>query len=209
MSPEAASKALTLWADPSKYGPKMKALPEARRQFVLAMLATGGKNKAEAARMAGYKSPYVEGCRLASDPQIRAAMQEQAVQYELMVEGFGHDPETLEAMAEEAANRIRSGAILGASALWEIAMDPLHKDRLKAAQDLLDRGQILQVQHNQTIKVEHVTRTTQEKVERIIEIAKKQGLDPHKLLGDYGVVIDAEFKVIDVAAETGIEDLLA
>lgn len=187
----------------------MEALNLRQKQFVLALLATGGKNQSEAARIAGYAHANVVGSRLANQANVQAALAEEAVRIQMVVEGDdARDPAVIAAIGEEAANRIRSAAILGASALFEIAADPLHKDRLKAAEALLDRADVLRVEHNQKITVEHVSTSTNEKIARIVDLAKKQGIDPQRLLGDYGVVIDADFKVVEPGADD-LSDIFA
>lgn len=112
----------------STLGPKMRALTMPQRAFVVAMCETGGQDHSKAALMAGYggteNSTKVAACRLA------------------------HDPRVLEAIREEAEKRLQSGAILGASVMVEIAMDKLHKDRFKAADNLLNRaGLLVETQH--------------------------------------------------------------
>ena len=160
----------------------MAALNDRQRAFVGAMLETGGQpgRHSEAARRAGYEgSPdvvKVAAHRLAHNPKIQAAIR------------------------EEAERRVHSGAILGASVLVEIAADPQHKDRFKAATRLLDMaGLIVTTQHKVT--VEHTGDDT-EKIRLAIAMAKRLGIDPKKLLGEAGVsaaevdAIDAEFEEV-------------
>jgi phage terminase small subunit len=53
----------------------LDALPEKRRAFVVAYARQGFTNATEAARKAGYKSPIVEGSRLLSDANVKAAIE--------------------------------------------------------------------------------------------------------------------------------------
>lgn len=201
---------LTLYSAKGQFGSKMQALNSRQQQFVLALLATGGRNQSEAARIAGYAHANVVGSRLGTAANIQAALKEEALRIASEVDGQdSRDPAVLDGIAEEAANRIRAGAILGASALQEIAADPDHKDRLKAAQDLLDRADVLRPKHDQKITVEHVTHTPAQKIERIVQLAQSMGIDPQTLLGQYGVVIDAEFKLIEGPTEDDLSDMFA
>src|ERR1700744_1660602 len=103
--------------DPEDLGPAMKACTEPQRRFIIALLETGGQNYGKAAAIAGHGgtelASRVAGHRLAHNPKIIAAAR------------------------EEADRRLRGGAILGASVMIEIASDPMHKDRFKAADRLL------------------------------------------------------------------------
>lgn len=53
-----------------------KRLPEKRRRFVEAYLGEAKGNSTEAARIAGYKHPNVEGSRLLAQASVRAAVDE-------------------------------------------------------------------------------------------------------------------------------------
>lgn len=172
------------------YGPAMRQLNDRQRAFVIALLTQGNSNHTRAAAAAGYngtdKTLRVAGHRLAHDPKILAAMQ------------------------EEARGRIQSSVILAASVLEEIAGDPLHKDRLKAASMLLNRGGL-----HETSEVRHVHELSSKEMDaRIAQLAKEIGIDdPMKLIGDRSggktkpeePIIDAEFT--EPTAD-GLEDLL-
>lgn len=168
-------------------GPAMAALPtEGQRRFVRAMCETGGTNHAKAARMAGYTG---------NDNCIRVTAHRLA-----------HDPLVLAALKEEADKRIRSGALLGASVLIEIAGDTMHRNRFHAAKELLDRAGLQVVtEHKVTV---HNSSDEKAMIDRIAGMAAQLGLDPKKLIGGY---IEAEFT--EVAATpmedtTGLEDIL-
>lgn len=172
----------------SYLGPAMAALTQMQRDYVYASLENGGQNSTDAAIRAGVEPG-------------NAAVQAYR---------WNHNTKVMDAIREEADKRLRSAAVLGASALVEIARDTLHKDRFKAAVQLLDRaGLIVATEHKVT--VEHVM-TDQEKIAKIVELAKLQGLDPVKLLGQCGVeYVDAEFTPVTPAADdgsAGLEDLL-
>lgn len=179
------STELTLTIPTGEIGPKMRKLSPQQRSFVYAMTACGG-NMTRAALAAGYgagsetekqreKAARVAGSRLASEPKV------------------------LEAIKEEAEKRLHSGALIAASTLLEIVGDPLHKDRLKAASQLLDRaGLIIETKH--TVNVTH-SGADRETVARITDLATKLGLDPKALLGQTGPIIDAEFEEVPREAD--------
>jgi len=172
---------LIIAEDLAKLGPAMSALNERQRAFVYAMLQTGGSlgDYTECARMAGYAETTNQSLR--------------AQAYKL-----SHHPGIQAAIAEMADERIRTGAIIGASRLIEIASDPTHKDSLKASIELLNRSGLLVTTQHKVI-VEHDADDL-EKIKRIVASAKALGLDARKLLGEAGVareVIDAEFSVIE------------
>jgi phage terminase small subunit len=52
-----------------------KRLPEKRRRFIEAYLGEAKGNATEAARIAGYGSPAVEGCRLLKNAQVQAELE--------------------------------------------------------------------------------------------------------------------------------------
>lgn len=170
-------------------GPAMQALSENRRCFVVAMLETGGQNHAHAAYMAGYgkdtEVARVSACRMMRDPSVLAAIR------------------------EEADRRLRSGAILGASVLMEIASNQMHKDRLKAAESLLNRSGLVV---EQTHRVIHEDNRSDDELKRaVIAMAMKYGMDPAKLLGDDTkkvAAIDGEFVEVELTGAEGLEDLL-
>lgn len=170
-------------------GPAMTALTPLQRAWVRALVDTGG-NATKAAGEAGY------GADAATPAQKQNAC---------AVAGYANarNPKVQDAIREEAGHRLYSGALIGASVLIEIASDPQHKDRLKAATKLLDHNGY-QIIAQQEIKVTH-TPDNRETVAKIVEFAQKMGLDPKQLLGQYGVTIDADFKVVD----TGVKQLAA
>lgn len=165
----------------------MSACTAQERQFVIALLETGARDATKAAVIAGYganrhDSAKQQAWRLAHRPRVQAAIR------------------------EEADKRIRTGTILGASVLMEIAANPTHKDQYKAAVELLNRGGLL-VETKHTVEVVD-NRTTQTLLARVHELANRLGLDPKRLLGQAANVeiVDAEFE--DVGSTDGLEDLL-
>ena len=162
-------------------GPAMLALSKPMRCFVVALLETGGIDATRAAGAAGYGGTQ--------NSQWQAAHR------------LSHNPKVMLAIKEEADKRLRAGAILAASALVEICGDVRHKDRFKAAQELLNRaGLIVQTEHKVIVED---NRTTDEIEQAIILLARRNGIDPTKLLGpankaaQKAEAIDGEFEEVD------------
>lgn len=164
-----------------KLGPAMQALSPPQRAFVIALLETGARDDHLAAKMAGYGgtdgATRVAAFRLAHNPKVQAAIK------------------------EEADRRLRAGAILAASALVDIASDTRHKDRYKAAVELLNRaGLIVQTEHKVIVED---NRLTDEIEAGIIALAQRLNVDPTKLLGTQSKAarkaeaVDAEFTEVD------------
>lgn len=178
---------------PEDLGPAMRACSEGQRRFVLALLETGGDNYTKAAMIAGYAG---------TPGSIRVTGHQLA-----------HHPKVIAAAREEADRRLRGGAILGASVMIAIASDPMHKDRFKAADRLLGSAGLNIETVSRHIIEDH--RSDNELLLAIAAIAKKNGLDPSKLLGRplEAEVVDAEFTevgTIDTVEESfeGLEDIL-
>lgn len=176
--------------DEGRLGPAMRKLLPRQQAFVIATLEEGGLNNARAAALAGYtgdeKSLRVTGHRLA------------------------HDEDVLAAIHEEAKRRLQSSQILAVRELLEILNAPTtsenRKDKLKAIEMTFNRvGLHATTEH--TVNVTHKDLTTDEMIKRITELAKQQDLDPRKLLGSAGVVIDAEFEEVKESSE-GLEDVI-
>lgn len=176
-----------------RLGPAMRALNERQRQFVFALLEQGTTNYTRAAAVAGYgntdESRKVIAHRLAHDPKILAAMQ------------------------EEGKSRITAGVVMAASELVRIAEDSNTptREKLRALEMIMNRGGL----HAMTESRQTIVHETDEgaAVARIRDLAATLGLDPKKLLGSVGVV-DAEFiEVTEVTKPTGgnttgLEDML-
>lgn len=188
-----ATQALTVYVEEAALGPAMRKLNAQQRSFVYALVETGG-NASQAAAAAGYG----EG---SPTPELRANA------YRVRGYQLSHDPKVLAAIKEEAEKRLHSGALLAASVLIEMANDKSSKHQFKAAVELLNRsGLIVATEHRVT--VEHQGGSDKETIDRIRNLAGVLGLDPVKLLGSAGVIIDAEFTEVPVATTEGLEDLL-
>jgi phage terminase small subunit len=169
--------------DEDSLGPSMSALTEPQRAFVMAYAEQGGLNAAEAARRAGYGTN--------AEAQARVAHKMLKM------------PRILAAIREVADQRLRSGAVLAASVLVEIAQDKFHRSRYKAAVELLNRAGLVVEGVSRVIVEDH--RTNEELERRIVDLSEKIGIDPARLLGRASVM-DADFKVVD---DDGIEGAVA
>lgn len=155
-------------------GPAMRELTIPQRDFVLAYADQGGINAAEAARRAGYAHHAVAGSTLLKMPRILAALR------------------------EEADARLKAGAILAASVLVEIADDKFHRDRYKAAVELLNRAGLVVEGLSRVIVEDH--RTPEEIERRIRDLAERLGIDADRLIGS-SQVEDIEYKEVGLQEE--------
>ena len=162
-----------------EHGPSMLALTEPQRMFVLHYCDTGGINASEAARRAGYgnnkDSQAVTASRMLRQPRILAALR------------------------EVADRRLKAGAIMAASAIVEIAGDSMHRDRFKAATELLNRAGLVVEGVSRVIVEDH--RTVEEIERRIRDLAERLGIDADKMLGQ-SMVIDGDVTDLDCVVES-------
>ena len=170
--------------DLSGYGPAMLALSSLQRRFVLAFIDDPTGSASAAARRAGYSD--------------KAGGERVSAHYLL------HNEKILTAINEEITKRFRAGAALGHKVLVEVASDPAHPQRLRAAEMLLNRGGfgIVTEQH---VKVEHTHVTSEEMTRRIEHLALRLGMDPAKVLGANGSpmkVINGHSSPADVALDS-------
>lgn len=150
--------------NPDEHGPAFNDLTTLQQKFVMALVEVGLTKDfgAKAARIAGYNH---DGAKQAA--------------YRLM-----RNPKVLLALREEADLRMRAGALLGAMVLEEIALDPMHKDRFKAATEMMNRGGMSLIQ-----KVEHLHQHTVEQrsdpelMAVVNRLARTLGTTPAALLG--------------------------
>lgn len=145
------------------FGPKMRALSEKQRAYVLAMLSDPLGNPTKWARAAGYSD--VKG-----GAKVRG-------------HHCAHDDRVMEAAQEEAARHLHTvGPVLGIGVMFQIARTNGHKHQLKAAEALANRAGF----HEKTehlVNVNHRDQTGAAMVERIKTLAAMLGVDAEKLLG--------------------------
>ena len=151
----------------------MAALMPQQQRFVEALVngGAGPTAVASAAVAAGYSPSSNYGWQLMRQPRVLAAVR------------------------EEAAKHLVSGALLGAKVLSEIAMDSQHKDRFRAARELLAHSGFTITQKIE-MRVDQTNSEARELIKEIKEFAKATGLDAKQLLGSIGVrdvIVDAEF----------------
>jgi phage terminase small subunit len=189
-------------SDDQDMGPAMRKLLPQQRAWVVAFLETGPReNAAAAARAAQYgaDSPTPEQ----ADKAARVAGNR-----------LRHDPKVLDAIHELAKDRFRLVAMRATEELVMLLKSEDPKVKLKAIDMILARTGLNTVQEV-NVKHSHDISVMDDKamIRRIALLAQEQGMDPIKLLGSRGVVIDADFEVVDTAAEpamssAGLEDLL-
>lgn len=179
LNPPAPRERAPQYVADSELGPAMAALNDRQRAFVLAKTLNGASN-ADAAKLAGYAGDSdtlkTTGYRLAHDPRVQAALQEEAVK--LMRD---HAPVMIEV-------------------LHSIAINPQNdpKARIKAASELLSRSGLGSIsEHKITVERTDRTRDPQTVAAEIIAMGRQMGLelDPKHLLGPPPV--DAEFEEVD------------
>ena len=169
--------------DPADLGEAMQVLTDTQRRYVIALVTQGGQKANLAYQLA-------TGCTPENANKNAWRM---------------NVPHVMAAIREEADRRLRSGAILGASVLVDIAEDTQHKDRFKAASRLLDHaGLIVATEHKVTVEDR---RSTDEILKSIARIASENKLDLGQVIKD--AVVDADFEVIENVKPdmTGLEDI--
>lgn len=155
-------------------GPAMSCLTDQQHLFVQVLTTTVGKGGQPDPQRAGVAAGYTKQSA-----------------YNLM-----RNPRILAAVREEAAKRLQMGALIGVNVMLEIASSTTHKDQFSAAKHLAKLNGFVEVQK---VEVEHRSESQEAMVARVIANAKVLGLDPRELLGQAGVVIDAEFTVVEPA----------
>lgn len=155
--------------DLAQLGPAMQALPNDRwRRFVSAMCEQTKTNYTQAAMLA--------------DPETWGKNKSSA---ELAGHRMAHDDRVQAAIREEGQRRLGAGvAIATATLLQFIEKDMLApRDRMMAIKMLLNRSGLPETsEHKVTIKKE-LSET--EQLDQIVDLARKAGLDPQTLLGNY------------------------
>lgn len=185
--------------DASGFGPAMKKLSPQQRAWVVAFLETGPQeNATAAARASGY------GAVSGTEEQRQQACQTTGHR-------LRHDPRILDAIQELAKERFRLVAHRATEELVKIMDGNDDKLRIKAIDMILARtglnaAQQIEVNHKHDVSA----MDDKAMIRRIAQLAESQGMDPIKLLGSRGVIIDAEFEVIEQPemSSAGLEDLL-
>jgi hypothetical protein len=166
--------------DLQQFGPKMSALTEKQRRYVLAMLSDPLGNPTGWARAAGY-----------ADGGPKSALIRKTAHY------LAHDDRISEAAQEEARRHLDTiGPVLGIGVMMQIARTKGHKKQLDAAMALADRtGFHAKSEHK--VSVEHRDRTGAALEARLRSAAALLGLDPAVLLGVNAAPKLIEGEVVD------------
>lgn len=185
--------------DASGFGPAMARLSPQQRAWVVAFLETGPQeNATAAARAAGY------GASSATEEQRKQACQTTGHR-------LRHDEKVLDAIQELAKERFRLVAHRATEELVTLMDSTDAKVKIKAIDMILARTGLNAAQQ---IDVNHkhgfADMDDKAMIRRIAQLAESQGMDPIRLLGSRGVVVDAEFEVVTEPAMSseGLEDLL-
>jgi phage terminase small subunit len=154
-------------------GPRMLALSERQRRFVLELVADPLLSRSEAARLAGY-SDVAEGAKVTA--------------HRLM-----HDQRIIDALHEQAGKRLWSISMKAAYKVEQMLDSEDDKVVLKAAVAVLDRvgfGAQQNININQTVRDE----SGKAILARIEALADRLGLPVQQLLGKPSApVVEAEF----------------
>ena len=150
----------------NELGPAMLALTEKQRRFVVAYVEFPQATGTDLAAMAGYKQK--QGSRIWSKTASKML----------------RDPGIIAAIHELLSKTYRGrGAAIAQDVMLTIAKDKKHKDQLKAAAMLADRGGFAAM-FEQKVTVEHRDQTSEAILNRIQGLAKRLGpLEVARLLG--------------------------
>lgn len=173
------------------WGPKMLALTEMQRLFVVELANPDTANYTEAAWKAGYSAN--------SEVAIR-----------VIASRMANNPKIQEALEEYITARIKMSSGMYLNALETIALDPQNKNSARAASNLLDRAGHGAVQRIEKKVIREVILTEGQELERIRVLARELGLPISDLLGERQAakVIDAEYEIVGSPTDAGLEDLL-
>lgn len=159
-------------------GPAMKKLTSRQKKLVLEYLDSGAP-LAECARRVGYKDPHHSGYQNMRLEKVQAAV------------------------AEEAERRLAGSAGLGIKIMQEIANDPTHKDRFRAATALIAGAGLAPVA-KQEITVTKIDQSKERVVEELKLLAAQLGPDARRLLTNANIT-DAVFEEVNDLAPDGEE----
>jgi len=163
--------------DDFEFGPKMRALTERQRLFVLELVMDPLLSKSEAARRAGY-SDLSEGAKVTAHRLI-------------------HDQRIIDAMHEQAGRRLWSLSMKAVHRIEQMLDSEDGKTVLKGALGVLDRVGFA-AQQNININQTVTDQSGKAIIDRIRALANKHGLDPQLLLSNKPAapVVDAEFSEV-------------
>lgn len=170
-----------------EYGPAMSELTQLQRNFVNAWCEHSNYTPTQLAAEAGY-APGNYGSQ-------------KVTAHHLM-----HNDKVLAAMNEEASKRLRSGGLIGVSAVVAIALNPSHKDHLKAALALMDRTGFHAMSEHKVTVDDKRPQTKQELIDAVKVVAAELGLDTaaiKQLTGED--IVEGEF--VEVLSDEQIKQM--
>lgn len=192
--------------DTAHLGPAMKALNRHQRLFVSALFTSkpGHGQLALCAKEAGYGTAT-------SSPASFASIANRLV----------NNDRVIEAIKEQTKKLLRSAAPKALSVVHEILNDITHKDRLKAANAILERVDPVETKHS--VEVTHKINHTKNALDHLAYL-KSLGVSHDKLVEEFGEIglahytelleaiekaqpIDVEYK--ELPAPEGLDDQIA
>lgn len=181
--PGSGMRAITL-PDVADLGPKMRALNEGHRAFVLAFIATGGRSQQEAAIMAGYA------------PEPRSA--------NVTASRIAHRPDVQDAIFEEMKKQGRIDLISSYANVRAIANTSQKEEvKLKANLELMSIAGLGAVTRHEVVVEDR--RSTKDLLEEIRLLAQETGDEGKSIAGN---IIEGEFEEVIEDGSEGLEDLL-
>jgi phage terminase small subunit len=155
-----------------EFGPKMRALSESHRAFVLAYIAIRGRSATEAAIMAGYAPG--DGAKVSAHR-------------------IGHRKDVQEAMLEEMVKQNRLDLVSYYANVRDIAMTSSKEEvKLKANLEMMSMGGMSAVTRHEVVVEER--RTTKDIVDELRRLAAETGNLGKAIAGD---VIEGEFEEVE------------
>ena len=152
-----------------KLGPKMLAIPEKQREFIIALFTRvrpGHGAASKAARLVGFGTAT-------SSPQSIASISSRLMNNEVV----------LDAMREFGERFIRSTAPAAIRAMHKLILTPSHKDHARAVSMVLERVHGVETTHH--VKVDHDASpslvATAAVLARIHALALSAGIDPARM----------------------------
>jgi hypothetical protein len=172
------STELTIPEELTEYGPCMRALTGRQRKFVTTYMEYPTWSVDQLAKAAGYSASSFEVLRVTGQRLM-------------------HEEKVLAAMHEEAGKRIKTGGLIGVSAVIKIALNEQHKDHLKAALALMDRTGFHALSEHKVQVTDDRPKSKQELIAATREVLKELGMSPDEaakfLTKSTGEVVDVEF----------------
>ena len=179
--------------DLEQYGPAMQSCTQLERNFINAYFEHPNYSHGALAEVAGY----------AAGPAGPGSAQLRVVGSQVM-----HRERVIAAINEEASKRMRGGGAIGVDAVIKIALNPAHKEHLKAALALMDRTGFHAMTEHKVVVDDKRPQSKQELIEAVKSVARELGLYDAtiaKMTGEN--VVDAEFVEVANEPEIRVEDL--